>query len=229
MRVLAFDTSTEYLSVCLYDSDAGVLALRSQEGPLRHGANLAPLLSEVLEDSESPAAPLAGIELVVCPAGPGSFTGLRIGFATAKGLAAASNGAVQTVAVPTLEALAAGTSDYEGVVLPLLDARKGRFYTALFQEGRRLTEDLDLGPKEILALLGGRRTKTTGFHAPLFHERVSGEALEALILDPEYREPLAPTLARMAVDAHSRGEVMAPGAGPRYVRRSDAEIGRGFE
>jgi len=231
VRVLAFDTATEYLSVCLYDSDAGILALESREGPLRHGANLAPLVADVLRLPGSRRRPLDGVDLVVCPEGPGSFTGLRIGFATAKGLAAASGGTLRTVAVPTIEALAHRRSAFDGVVLPVLDARKGRFYTALFRGGERLTQDMDLSPEEIVGLVAGRRTLTTGFHAPVFAERVCQEGSEALVsdalvLDPEHREPLAPTLARMAIEAEARGHRMDPGSGPRYVRRSDAEMGR---
>jgi tRNA threonylcarbamoyladenosine biosynthesis protein TsaB len=225
VRVLAFDTATEYLSVCLYDSDRGVLALQRRDGPLRHGANLAPLISEVLRPSDPKEQPLSQIDLVACAEGPGSFTGLRIGYATAKGLAAAA-GNLPTVAIGTIEALARRRRDFDGLVLPLLDARKGRFYTALFEKGARLTEDMDLTPEEILQLLLGRNALTTGFHSPLFRERIPPEALEALSPDPDATEPLAPTLGEMAIEAFAKGGSMEPGAGPRYVRRSDAEIGR---
>lgn len=227
MRVLAFDTATEYLSVCLYDSDRGVLALQRRDGPLRHGANLAPLIAEVLRPSGPKDQPqlLSQIDLVACVEGPGSFTGLRIGYATAKGLAA-SAGNLPTVAIGSIEALAQRRRDFDGIVVPLLDARKGRFYTALFEKGARLTDDMDLSPEEILKLLEGRYALTTGFHSPLFRERIPPEALETLAPDPDVTEPLAPTLGEMAIEAFEKGAVMEPGAGPRYVRRSDAEMSR---
>lgn len=194
---------------------------------MRHGANLAPVISGVLgrlepkERTES----LSQIDLVACVEGPGSFTGLRIGFATAKGLAAAS-GNLPTVAIGSLEALARRRRTFDGIVLPLLDARKGRFYTALFERGARLTEDEDLSAEEVLELLSGRYALTTGFHSPLFRERVPQDALDRLLPDPDATEPLAPELAKMAIEAFTKGMVMEPGAGPRYVRRSDAEISR---
>ncbi len=227
MRVLAFDTATEYLSVCLYDSDSGILALERRAGPLRHGANLAPVISGVLGKSgtKDRRGQLSEIDLVACVEGPGSFTGLRIGYATAKGLAAAA-GNLPTVAIGSLEALARRRRNFDGIVLPLLDARKGRFYTALFERGTRLTEDMDLSAEAILELLSGRSALTTGFHSPLFRERVPQQARKRLLSDPDATEPLAPELAEMAIEAFKKGSVMGPGAGPRYVRRSDAEISR---
>lgn len=230
MRVLAFDTATEYLSVCLYDSETGILALKSREGPLRHGANLAPVISEVLRESgpTDRSRPLWGIDLIACVEGPGSFTGLRIGYATAKGLGAASRPGLPTVAIGMLDALAHRRRGFDGLVLPLLDARKGRFYTALFEGGSRLTDDMDLAPEEIIDLLSGRNALTTGFHSPLFLERIPQERSKGLTPDPKATEPLAATLGEMAIEAFAGGALLNPGSGPRYVRRSDAEIGRGL-
>lgn len=228
MRVLAFDTATEYLSVCVYDSESGVLALEKREGPLRHGANLAPVVSDVLRRTakKNQSRLLSGIDLVACIEGPGSFTGLRIGYATAKGLTAAASGDLPSLAIGSLEALARRRRGFDGIVVPLLDARKGRFYTALFEKGTRLTEDMDLSPEEIVELVAGRSALTTGFHSPLFRQRLGTEALDRLSPDPDATEPLAPVLAEMAVEAFETKSFMAPGAGPRYVRRSDAEISR---
>ncbi len=256
VKVLAFDTTTEYLSVCLWDSSNGELTMRTREGPLRHGANLAPVIHEVLSAAGvlpfgllppgsvppgeaspglSPGAPgpQEAIDLVAVAAGPGSFTGLRIGFATAKGLSA-SRGAnalpLPAVALPTLRALASRRHETD-LVLPALDARKGRFYAAIFCCGRRLCPDSDLTVGEVAALIrregDGRRVLITGFHGQLLARRLAEEGFSLkemnIVVDEAPAEPLAPTLASMAPTAYEAGEILKPDSGPLYVRRSDAE------
>ena len=228
MRILAFDTSTEFLSVCLLDSGATIL--RTLSGPLRHGANLAPLIAEVLQ--ESGVAEISQVDLVACPEGPGSFTGLRIGYATAKGLVAALQGHLPVVSVPTLELHGWRRRSFPGAVMPILDARKGRFYTALFQNGRRLTEDLDYSAPELLSLLpqalpGRSPVLLTGYHAHLVQERLGSGLPEGWTIDAQGRAPTACDLAQRALDLHREGKTLSQAAGPRYVRRSDAELTRG--
>lgn len=127
MRVLGIDTATWTASAGV-SADGAVLAERSLPAAPSHGLSLLPLLEEVLAGAGLGWRDLDGIAVSI---GPGSFTGLRIGLSTAKGIGFAQR--LPVVGVPTLHALARVADARAGWVCPLLDARKGEVYTALFQ------------------------------------------------------------------------------------------------
>ena len=144
MRVLAIDTATEVLALCVDDGAARAsLALRRG---LQHSPALLPLADRLLAEMGFGAGEL---ELVVCSVGPGSFTGIRIGLATAKGIAFATG--CPLVGVSTLDALALPWACFPGSVWSVIDARKGRWYASCYREGRRVTEYLDLEPDALRA------------------------------------------------------------------------------
>ncbi len=158
MNHLALDTVTEILSVSLRVTTPGgsrcLTAVR--EMGLRHAHLVMPIVDRLL--SEAAVAP-GDLDLVSCMRGPGSFTGLRIGMATVKGLASAVmalRGLEQApvVSVSTLDVMAGALAPLDAWVVPVIDGRKGRFYTAVYFRGERLTGDLDLTPAEILARVG---------------------------------------------------------------------------
>ena len=91
---------------------------------------------------------MSELDLIVCSKGPGSFTGLRIGMSTAKGLSMGSG--VPLVTIGTMEMMAYGLDFFDGIVVPVIDARKKRYYTAFFNNKQRITENFDLTPFEIL-------------------------------------------------------------------------------
>lgn len=139
MRILGIDTAVANASVALVDD--GELIIEAIQGQSRHrtavhpdvpaghqAETLLPLIQSVLAESQIGVEALAGIALSI---GPGSFTGLRVGLATAKGLAYESG--LPLVGVSTLRAHAARVDDSEGVIGVLLDARKGEVYIALFR------------------------------------------------------------------------------------------------
>lgn len=155
MNHLAIDSATEVLSVALRrDRDrASDVLVSVRDAGLRHTRRLMTLVDALL--GEAGIQP-ADLDLVSCTRGPGSFTGLRIGMATAKGLAwavAAARGleAPPLVSVPTLDAMAATVASQTALVVPVIDGKKGRFYGAGYLAGRRLTGDLDLDARELLA------------------------------------------------------------------------------
>ena len=140
MRILAIESSARPASALLWE-DGRVVSSAYRDCGLNHSRTLLPLCEDVLRAAE---LALSDAQLIAVSAGPGSFTGVRIGVATAKGIAAASGAA--TAAVSSLLALACNACVQEGMLLrPCVDARCGRVYTALFrvENGfpRRLEED----------------------------------------------------------------------------------------
>lgn len=125
MLTLGIDTATDVCAVSLLDGDA-VLVDAAIHVPRSHGTRLAPLVREALAHAGREPSDLG---LVAVAAGPGSYTGLRIGTSTAKGLALATGAAV--VGVPTLRALAAGAA-VRGPVCAVLPSRRGEVYAAVY-------------------------------------------------------------------------------------------------
>jgi len=150
MIVLGIDTSTWWASVGVVD-DTRVLAAAVERANGSHTLGLLPLVQRTLAAATVAVRDVAAVAVT---RGPGAFTGLRVGLSTAKGLAYATG--ARLVAVPTLEALARTVEDYDGPVVPLLDARRGEFYCARFEVGRdgsceRVADDRLASLDEVLA------------------------------------------------------------------------------
>jgi len=136
MRILGVDTATTIASVALVQ-DGQLLAQSGHEPQSQigihpsakgnHSETVLPMIQAVLQQA---ALQLADLTAIAISIGPGSFTGLRIGLALVKGLAYQS--ALPVVGVSSLEAQAGRVNDFAGVLCPLLDARKGEVYAALF-------------------------------------------------------------------------------------------------
>lgn len=152
-RVLAIDTAGPVLGVALLHQGR-IQHTSDSDGPLRHVEHIVPRIQAALAEV---GWPLYSVDAVAVSAGPGSFTGLRIGMAAAKAIALA--GGIPVVSVDTLMAVAA-TEQYRqevtwppsaparpSTIVPVLDARKQRFYAAAFRNNAsldRLSEDGDL-------------------------------------------------------------------------------------
>ncbi len=148
MNMLVFDTSTDMLAVAV-KNDEGEFFSHSTRG-FRHSETLLPAIEHCLAEA---SLPLRQIGLIACTSGPGSFTGLRIGMATAKGLSLALG--IPWVGVPTLDCIAHGQQKAGRTIVPVIDARKNRLYSALYRGGRRVSEFLDISLAELLALVDG--------------------------------------------------------------------------
>jgi tRNA threonylcarbamoyladenosine biosynthesis protein TsaB len=138
MRILAFDTATRATTVALLDTDGGVIVQRRDDPPRgerpRHTTQLMALIVEVLDGAGSG---WSEVDRIAVGVGPGTFTGLRIGIATARGLARART--IPLVGISTLRSLAlsamATGSVPSGVVLSVLDARRGEVFAAGWSAG----------------------------------------------------------------------------------------------
>ncbi len=133
--VLAMDTSGPSLSVALVRDGKAVFE-RTQQNGRTHSASLMPLVDEALQTG---GIRMAQVDLLAAVHGPGSFTGVRIGVATAKGLAHAAG--KPCLGVNALEALSRNAGLFCGAVCALQDARAGQVYCAAYRDGERVLKD----------------------------------------------------------------------------------------
>lgn len=220
MNVLAFDTGGEVLSVGLY-TDTRRRELLIDSG-LRHAESLMPSVNRLMQELSLEPREL---DLIACAKGPGSFTGLRIGISTAKGIAEGAE--CPLVSVSSLDVIAYGKVMPSGAVLPLIDARKGRFYTALFVAGKRESSDLDLCPEELLHYLHEHEYDTKdlllcGPGAEVFAKRT--EIKKNWYIDPLARNSSALALAQCAKELYKAAGEDTLTDGPTYLRKSEAEL-----
>ena len=147
MLILAFESSARPASVALL-RDGCLLSQYSQCSALTHSRTLLPMAEDMLKNAE---LTIGDVDLFAVAHGPGSFTGVRIGVSTVKGLAWAAN--KPCVGVSTLEAMAWHGLAAGGVVCPVMDARRSQVYNALFEirDGRpvRLCEDRPIALEEL--------------------------------------------------------------------------------
>lgn len=127
MKILALDSTAEVCSVALCDDQRLIAEITVNTGNT-HSQTLLPAVEQILKISETD---IDDIECFACSTGPGSFTGVRIGVATIKGLAYGKN--KPCVSVSTLEALAYNLKSLEGIVCPVMNARRNQVYNALFE------------------------------------------------------------------------------------------------
>jgi tRNA threonylcarbamoyladenosine biosynthesis protein TsaB len=148
--VLGFDTATPDTVVALTSDHAAPLELRHAPAPGErpgHAAQLLPLASRLLDRA---GLTFAAVERIAVGVGPGTFTGLRIGVATARALAQGTG--AQTVPVSTLRALAAAAG-HDGPVLAVLDARRGEAFAAAYRGPDELLEAVAVEPEQLAALV----------------------------------------------------------------------------
>ena len=154
MIILAIDTTAITASVALLDEEC-VIASFDVHNKLTHSEKLLPMIDDLLSNS---GYTVDDVDIIAVSRGPGSFTGVRIGVATAKGLAYQRN--LPLVGVSALESMAESfafitAQDFESVILsPSMDARRNELYNALFEyDGRsvkRLTEDRPISCEELV-------------------------------------------------------------------------------
>lgn len=225
MLVLGIETATTQGSVALLGAD-GLVSEYTLNVEITHSERLLPALDRVLQDAGVGLERLEGIAVSI---GPGSFTGLRIGLSTVKGLAYATG--IPVVGVPTLEAMAWTLPAARWQVCPVLDARKQEVYAALFQherEGlRRLAEDQAVSPEALCGLIR-KPTLFVGDGVAAYRERFQRLLGEHFLLPPAAnrgsRAACVAELGRGRLLAGERGE--AASLAPTYIRPSEAEIHR---
>ena len=224
MTALAIDTATESLGLCL--ECPGQRRTFVREAGLKHSEALLPAVRRLLEDAEIGPGDL---ELLVCCVGPGSFTGIRIGLATAKGLSLARG--IPLIGIANLDALAYRFRDYGGVVVPVIAALRRHYYTAVYRQGERISDYLALTLEQAATLLRSHsKVLLTGQGAAAVYQTLGEDGgrpdSRQVLLDrgPGSTDPGA-LLELGKLQLAARG---APKAEPQplYLRKSDAEITR---
>ena len=220
-RALAMDTATDVLAVAAVNGEARVcLALRRG---LQHSPALVPLVQRLLDEL---SLPVGQLEFVACSVGPGSFTGIRIGLATAKGIGFALG--IPVLGVSTLDALAYPFRHRDGDTFAVLDARKGNIYAARFRSGARVSDYLDIPPRELGALvLTAHLPLLVGPDAEMLRELMFPAGSRGSAELPPCSTLLDPSaLLDLALQADP-GAADPSGPHPLYLRRSEAEIESG--
>jgi tRNA threonylcarbamoyladenosine biosynthesis protein TsaB len=229
MLVLALDTTTRQGSVALL-CDGRLLGMHVGDAAVTHGERLPGDLARVLDPH---AATVGDIDLFAVAAGPGSFTGLRIGIATMQGLALANGRSL--VGVSTLDAiydairspLAQGGVSHSGEVAVWMDAQRGQVFSAVYEGGNLVEAPMVDKPAEILGRWAERDfPKVFAGDGALVYRDVVLRAVPLATVVPDV-PALAPSVGRLA-EAHERrcGPSAPEVIGPIYVRRPDAELAR---
>lgn len=229
MKILAIDSSSLTASVAIVEDDITV-AEYTVNYKKTHSQTLLPMLDEIVKMTEQD---LSTVDAIAVAAGPGSFTGLRIGSATAKGLAEALQKPV--VSVPTVDGLAANLYGTDKLVCPLMDARRNQTYTGLYEfvkgadgyEMRCLQEQeaVDLG--EIISRINetGREVIFLGDGVPVFKEQLKQSLKVPYSFAPNScNRQRAAVVALLGKKRFSEGMYTdAKSHAPVYLRLSQAE------
>ena len=224
MLILAFETSAKAVSVAIHDGEK-LLAESYQNTGLTHSQTLMSMAEDLLRNCGKSAKDVTHLAVA---AGPGSFTGVRIGVAAAKGFGWGAE--LPVYGVSTLMSMALNLGVYDGYVCACMDARRSQVYNALFRAEKgilsRVSEDRAISLEELredLVQLDGP-VFLVGDGAVLTHTTLSN-TVEQLILPPEHhRHQRAAGVALAAVSAIERGDAGDGNAlQPNYLRLSQAE------
>ena len=225
MKILGFDSSGMVASVAIVEDDI-LVAEYSVNYKKTHSQTLLPMFDEVVRMTE---LDLESIDAIAVAAGPGSFTGLRIGMSTVKGLGLALDKPV--IAVPTCHALAFNLWGSDKLICPILDARRSQVYTALyeFENGEMITlkeqEAMDIGDLTDIINTMERDVIFVGDGIPVFKERIKENVIKNVSFAPAHlNRQRAGSVAALGLIYMKEGKAeSADDVKPVYLRKSQAE------
>ena len=228
MKILGLDTATLCGSLGIIDDDEVVAeyALQREE---TLSARLLPAIQTLLAEARLDLHEIDGIAVSL---GPGSFTGLRVGLSAVKGLALAAE--MPVAGIPTLDALAYNLPFTPYQICPLLDARKGQIYTALYKNRaggflEQVTPYQVLSPAALIEAIPHQETVFLGDGVEVCREVITQRLAEKALFAPLHLGFLrGTTVAELGLKRIRRGEADDISAlVPIYVRPSDAELKEG--
>lgn len=207
MLTLAFDSTAKAASVAVTDSDR-LLAVYTVNNGLTQSELLLPMAENLLKSLK---LTFSDVELLACSVGPGSFTGVRIGTALIKGIAFGKS--IPCANVSTLEALAENLFGTEGIIVPVMDARRSQLYTAIFEYKNgdmiRHTEDLAISTTELaekLRAFEGRPIYAVGDGYDVAVKALTAMGTKLSETPPLLRDENAYSVARVASKLHKDGK-----------------------
>ena len=219
MLILGLETTAAAAS-CALCRDGEMLAMDYQRSKLTHSSTLLPMVEEMLQHAQ---LTINDLDAVAVAQGPGSFTGIRIGVATVKGLCWGAE--KKAIGVSTLEAMsrnavfAAGDS----VICPVMDARRSQVYGAIFDsDGKRLCADAAIAAGELAAQVRalGRSALVLGDGWAVFEKALQEQGVPYRVMPEPLRYQNAWGVCLAAMDREPRG---ADELLPVYLRLSQAE------
>ena len=225
MKILGFDSSGMVASVAIACDDI-LVAEYSVNYKKTHSQTLLPMFDAVVSMTE---LDLDSVDGIAVAAGPGSFTGLRIGMSTVKGLGLALDKPV--VAVPTCHALAYNLWGSDKLICPILDARRSQVYTALYEfkdeEMITLKEQDAMDINDLIDIINDldRDVIFVGDGIPVFKERIEEKIKNKAYFAPEHlNRQRAGSVAALGMIYMKEGKVEnADDVKPVYLRKSQAE------
>ena len=223
MKILSLDTSGLVAS-CAISENGKIVAEYTLNYKLTHSQTIMPMIDEIVKLSQTD---ISTIDYIACAAGPGSFTGLRIGAATAKGFAHGLNKPI--IPVPTLEALAYNIFGTEKYICPIMDARRKQVYNGVYIfEDYELKEILPPQTRiidEVLEFVSGLDKKAIFLGDGVFvYEEAIKRCENALLAPLNCNLQRAASVAAAAESYAAKGKfIKGSDFAPEYLRKSQAE------
>ena len=225
MKILGLDSSGIVASVAIVEDDV-LIAEYTVNYKKTHSQTLLPMLDEIAKMTE---LDLNSIDAIAVAAGPGSFTGLRIGSATAKGLGLALKKPL--IAIPTVEGLAYNLYDISGLICPIMDARRKQVYTGIYRftdHQLKVVEDqMAVSMETVIEKLNqyGEAVTFLGDGVPVFHEFIAEKMTVPYSFAPAHvNKQRAAAVATLGEIYYRQGKTeTAMEHVPDYLRVSQAE------
>ncbi|MEW6101372.1 MAG: tRNA (adenosine(37)-N6)-threonylcarbamoyltransferase complex dimerization subunit type 1 TsaB [Candidatus Omnitrophota bacterium] len=203
MKILAIDTSTRFM--CIGVSDGKAIYEYRLEAERKLSKLLVPSIKRVLGAADTD---VSGIGYFACGIGPGSFTGLRIGVSAIKGLSFALKKPV--AGIPALDILAKGVRRDSDCIVPVIDAKRGLVYCALYSNKnnllKRLSKYMLLSVDDLLKNVKNYSI-FLGDALILYKEKINRNVKGALILEKDYWYPKAHNIIELAIDKIKAGRL----------------------
>lgn len=245
--ILGIDSSGITASVAIIDetNDVAVAEYTVNTGKT-HSETLLPMIDEIMRLTGTAKDELNAVAVA---AGPGSFTGLRIGGAAAKGIASALK--IPVIAVPTVDGLVYNCYGYGGIVCPIMDARRKQTYTGMYEfvkaedgpgghgnnsvryEMREILKQCAIGIEDLIEQLeaAGREVMFVGDGIPVFRDMIDEKlTIEHIYAPAGMNRQSAVSVGRLGIKYMEKGDVLsAADFAPEYLRQSQAERETGIK
>lgn len=217
MKILAIDTTGSVCSAAVMQ-DGKLLCEQYLDYQLTHSVKLMPMVESCLGAVNME---LAEIDLFASVVGPGSFTGVRIGVTTVKGFMHATG--KKAVAVNTLDCLAENISGFDGLICPMLDARRGEVYAAGYEGGVKIIKDQAIPLAALLEQIGGKKVLFLGDGAIALECEIKRAMPSAQFAPAHLMLQRASSAVLIASRTDERSWKDAFELEPYYLRQSQAE------